>query len=109
MVVNDLAEHTLVGRDVSKGAIQFENGWKLLHNQDREILFDHFSLYNVLDDPNETEELSSVYPDLLEELKSQYEELLKEMVPEDKPPQNPLEDITDGNGNLSLTWCTDEK
>ena len=56
MVVNDVATKT---ESIFKGAFQRDGGWKYLQNPDMGPATT-YALYNVFDDPNETEELSQV-------------------------------------------------
>ena len=66
---------------------------------------DIYLLYNVIDDPNETEELSEIYPDLFLEMKAQMNILLEDMVPKDVPEPVSSELLVDELGNLKTGWC----
>ena len=100
MVVNDVA--TKMGL-VFKGAFQRDGGWKYLQNAEMGPE-NNYALYNVFDDPTETEDLSQVYPDIFNSMKEQFDELVLNMVPEDDPPQN-LGSLGDENNNLITGWC----
>ena len=100
MVVNDVATKR---ESIFKGAFQKDGGWKYLQNPDMGPATT-YALYNVFDDPNETEELSQVYPDIFTSMKEQFNELALNMVPEDDPPQN-LGSLGDENNNLITGWC----
>ena len=66
---------------------------------------DIYLMYNVIDDPNETEELSEIYPDLFLEMKAQMNILLEDMVPKDVPEPVSSELLVDELGNLKTGWC----
>ena len=100
MVVNDVA--TKMG-SVFKGAFQRDGGWKYLQNPDMGPATT-YALYNVFDDPNETEDLSQVYPDIFDSMKVEFDELVQYMVPEDDPP-NISGSLGDENNNIITGWC----
>ena len=100
MVVNDVATKR---ESIFKGAFQRDGGWKYLQNPDMGPATT-YALYNVFDDPNETEELSQVYPDIFDSMKVEFEELVQNMVPEDKPP-NVEGSLGDENNNVITGWC----
>ena len=89
-----------------RGAIQMEDGWKILRNPDWLPLEDTYFLYNVLDDPNETTDLKEEYPEKFQDMKNVFMEKLQEMVPEDLPLPVPFAKITDGKGNIITGWCS---
>ena len=65
MVYNIQTTQDLIG---TSGAIRFEN-WKLLVNPG---LLENFLLYNLDEDPNETENLISEFPEIFHQLLDKY-------------------------------------
>ena len=104
MVVNEFSTLSNLGFNTYRGAIQIEDGWKLLMNPGNIALIDHYELYNVNNDEGENVDLKKDYPELFESMKSQIKQLVNEMVPQDFPDQIDV-DITDGQGNLATGWC----
>ena len=104
MVVNEFSTLSNLGIDTYRGAIQIEDGWKLIMNPGMIALFDHYELYNVNNDEGENVDLKKDYPELFESMKSQMNQLVNEMVPQDFPDNTDV-DITDGQGNLVTGWC----
>ena len=104
MVVNEFSILKNLGFNTYRGAIQVEDGWKLLMNPGNIALFDHYELYNVNNDEGENVDLKNDYPELFESMKSQIKQLVNEMVPQDFPGPTDA-DITDGQGNLATGWC----
>ena len=100
MVVNDVA--TKRG-SIFKGAFQKDGGWKYLQNPDVGPAIT-YALFNVFDDPNETEDLSQVYPDIFNSMKEQFDDFVLNMVPEDDPP-NISGSLGDANNNIITGWC----
>ena len=100
MVVNDVATKR---ESIFKGAFQKDGGWKYLQNPDVGSATT-YALYNVFDDPNETEDLSQVYPDIFNSMKEQFDELVLNMVPEDDP-SNISGSLGDENNNIITGWC----
>ena len=104
MVVNEFSILKNLGFNTFRGAIQVEDGWKLIMNPGNTALADHYELYNVNNDEGENLDLKMDYPELFESMKSQMEQLVNEMVPQDFPDNTDV-DITDGQGNLATGWC----
>ena len=104
MVVNEFSTLSNLGIDTYRGAIQIEDGWKLIMNPGMIALFDHYELYNVNNDEGENVDLKQDYPELFESMKSQMNQLVNQMVPQDFPAQTTV-DITDGQGNFATGWC----
>ena len=104
MVVNEFSTLSVLGFNTYRGAIQIEDGWKLLMNPSNGFIFDHYELYNVNNDEGENVDLKNDYPELFESMKSQIKQLVNEMVPQDFPGPTDA-DITDGQGNLATGWC----
>jgi hypothetical protein len=102
MVVNEITTY----QDRIQGAIQIEGGWKFLINADNAQDGDqNYELYNILEDPNETTDLSDIFPDILEDMKVLFENLRQQGVPIDRPNAVGTELIQDENGNLITGWC----
>lgn len=70
LLVNELGT---AGLDSHRGVVQNGQGWKLLRNARYSTVFDKYVLFNVRDDPSETVDYKSVYPDLFESMKTQME------------------------------------
>lgn len=68
ILVNELG---LAGLDSFRGVVQNAQGWKLLRNPRYSTVFDKYLLFNVRNDPSETVDYKSVYPDLFESMKTQ--------------------------------------
>ena len=75
MVVNEFSTLSNLGIDTYRGAIQIEDGWKLIMNPGMIALFDHYELYNVNNDEGENVDLKHDYPELFESMKSQMNQL----------------------------------
>ena len=71
MVVNEFSTLSNLGFNTYRGAIQIEDGWKLLMNPGNIALIDHYELYNVNNDEGENVDLKKDYPELFESMKSQ--------------------------------------
>ena len=95
-----------LGNDLVHGAMQIEDGWKLLVNPQRHPgAQDVYELYNVHTDPKESIDLLNDYPELVQTMQAQMQELLKEMVPQDSPDSVDHDLIVDDQGNLASGWC----
>ena len=70
MVVNEVDDGYFWG---NRGAFQIEGGWKFVKNPVIFSLRSETYLYNVNDDPSETTDLKSVYPDILQSMEAQFE------------------------------------
>ncbi len=70
ILVNELGT---AGLDTYRGVLQNAEGWKLLRNPRYSTVFDKYLLFNVRDDPSETVDYKSVYPELFESMKAQME------------------------------------
>ena len=57
------------------------------------------------DDPNEHNDLSKQYPDVVKELKAKLEEYKKSYVPPKKPPIDPKANPDNYDGYWSPGWC----
>ena len=104
MVVNEFSTLSNLGINTYRGALQIEDGWKLLMNPSNSALVDHYELYNVNNDEGENIDLKQDYPELFQSMKEQMEQLVNEMIPQDFPDNTDV-DITDGQGNLATGWC----
>ena len=97
---------TYLGHDLVHGAMQIEDGWKLILNPERHPgAQDVYELYNVHTDPKESIDLLNDYPELVQTMQAQMQELLKEMVPQDSPDSVDHDLIVDDQGNLASGWC----
>ena len=95
-----------LGHDLVHGAMQIEDGWKLILNPERHPgAQDVYELYNVHTDPKESIDLLNDYPELVQTMQAQMQELLKEMVPQDSPDSVDHDLIVDDQGNLASGWC----
>ena len=98
--------HICTGHDLVHGAMQIEDGWKLILNPERHPgAQDVYELYNVHTDPKESIDLLNDYPELVQTMQAQMQELLKEMVPQDSPDSVDHDLIVDDQGNLASGWC----
>ena len=105
MVVNEFSQFTTLNKESShRGAIQIEDGWKLLLNPRIIEFFDQYELYNVNVDPSEEYDLKEFYPGIFESIKLLMNEVIDDLVPMDNPDRVHV-DITDGQGNLATGWC----
>ena len=104
MVVNEFSQLTTLNKESYRGAIQIEDGWKLLLNPRNIAFLDHYELYNVNDDPSEDHDLKRFHPDVFESMKLLINEVIEDLVPIDNRDQVNV-DITDGQGNLATGWC----
>ena len=104
MVVNEFSQLTTLNKESYRGAIQIEDGWKLLLNPRNIAFLDHYELYNVNVDPSEDYDLKEFYPGVFESMKLLMNEVIEDLVPMDNPDRVTV-DITDGQGNLATGWC----
>ena len=82
-----------------RGAFQIEEGWKYVSAA---TPGGPEALFNVLDDPSETMDLQENFPDIFEAMKVQFADLANDIVERSR---DHVDDITDGNGNISTGWC----
>ena len=104
MVVNEFSQLTTLNKESYRGAIQIDDGWKLLLNPRINAFLDHYELYNVNVDPSENYDLKEYYPGIFESMKLLMKEVIEALVPMDNPNRVSV-DITDGQGNLATGWC----
>ena len=104
MVANEFSQLTTLNKESYRGAIQIEDGWKLLLNPRNIAFLDHYELYNVNVDPSENYDLKEFYPGIFESMKLLMNEVIGDLVPMDNPDRVDF-DITDGQGNLATGWC----
>lgn len=73
-----MPERSLFWYRRSREAIR-KGPWKLLVNQEREDFFKVYQLYNLDDDPAETNDLAEKYPQKVKKMKAEYDAWMKEV------------------------------
>ena len=64
------------------------------------------AMYNVMEDPEETNDLQEEFPELLEELKERVLEHMKSVVPADFPDYDMTGLSKESGNSYSPGWCT---
>lgn len=78
---------------------------KDLYGEDGKLKIWGDGLYNLKDDPNEHNDVSEKYPDIVDKIKAKLEEYKKDYVPPNHPPPDKKSDPSNFGGFWSPGWC----